>query len=85
MIPVSFNQMSQFQSLENTRKVFSVISGFLEFPGGNAQSKKASKNHCGTKVLTSEQSLALLEKARKKRRGKGKMKAQVKRRQSVKK
>ena len=56
------------KSLENTRKVFSAISDFLQFPGGTVSSKKTSKNHCGAKVLTSEQSLALLEdKAKKKR------------------
>lgn len=56
------------KSLENTRKAFSAISDFLEFPGGSILSKKPAKNHCGAKVLTSEQSLALLEeKARKKK------------------
>ena len=59
---------STSKSLENTRKVFSAISQFLEFPGGTVSSKKKSKNNSGAKVLTSEQSLALLEeKARKKR------------------
>ena len=56
------------KSLENTRKASSAISDFLEFPGGTISSKKASKNHCGAKVLTSEQSLALLEEKAKKKR-----------------
>ena len=56
------------RSLENTRRAFSAISNFLEFPGGSTPLKKTTKSRSGAKVLTSEQSLALLEeKARKKK------------------
>ena len=61
------NEASVSQSLASARKVLSDVSEFLTFPAKDRGSKKR-KQPGGARVLTSEQSLAMiLEKEKKKR------------------
>lgn len=67
--PQSESIPSTSKSLSETRRVFSYVTEFLAFPGAAPKpSKSSKKTPGGARVLTSEESLALMKEKEKKKK-----------------